>query len=91
MRNERGATKGGCDPERLGRIVPVDEGLRPGERHVVYNSRDVGGSLPEEYEAIIGRAAIWAGVGDQYLCGVVEQFERRIMRWQEDQKPEKEV
>ncbi|KAG1866532.1 hypothetical protein DFJ58DRAFT_679366 [Suillus subalutaceus] len=55
--------------------------LQPGESYTIYHSRDVLGNLPEEQALIITRSAKWVGVGDDYLCGVVERFERRLRRW----------
>ncbi|OBZ70088.1 hypothetical protein A0H81_09999 [Grifola frondosa] len=58
-----------------------EEALHPGQCYVIYNTLDLLGSLPEEYELVISRAARWAGVDDDYVCGVVERFERRLVRW----------
>ncbi|KAG2348989.1 hypothetical protein BDR05DRAFT_902854 [Suillus weaverae] len=55
--------------------------LQPGESYTIYHSRDVLGNLPEEQALIITRSAKWVGVSDDYLCGVVERFERRLRRW----------
>lgn len=35
----------------------------------------------EEYALVIGRAGRWAGVPVEYLGGVVETYERRLVRW----------
>ncbi|KAG0692073.1 hypothetical protein DFH29DRAFT_1085014 [Suillus ampliporus] len=59
----------------------TDEVLQPGESYTIYHSRDVLGNLPEEQALIIIRSAKWVGVSDDYLCGVVERFERRLRRW----------
>lgn len=63
-----------------------DEGLRPGEGYRIYNSRDVMGTLPVDYETVLGRGARWTGVDGEYLGGVVEKYERRVMRWWEGQR-----
>ncbi|KAH7914201.1 hypothetical protein BJ138DRAFT_1144338 [Hygrophoropsis aurantiaca] len=55
--------------------------LRPGESYTIYNSRDILGNLPVEYELVIGRAGRWVGVSSDYLCGVVERYEQRLVRW----------
>ena len=55
--------------------------LRPGQAHRIYNTQDILGTLPEEYELVVQRVARWAGVGDEYVCGVVERYERRLARW----------
>jgi len=57
------------------------DNLQPAESYTVYHSRDVLGNLPEEQALIITRSAKWVGVSDDYLCGVVERFERRLQRW----------
>lgn len=64
--------------------VAVDddfEVLRPGEEHAVWNSRDVLGTLPEEYRIVLDRGARWVGVEAEYLGGVIEQHERGVVRW----------
>ncbi|KAG2141777.1 uncharacterized protein EDB93DRAFT_1089085 [Suillus bovinus] len=55
--------------------------LQPGESYTIYHSRDVLGNLPEKQALIITRSAKWVGVSEDYLCGVVERFERRLRRW----------
>ncbi|KAJ6628704.1 hypothetical protein B0H10DRAFT_1988902 [Mycena sp. CBHHK59/15] len=51
--------------------------LRPGESYTMYHS----GELPDGYAAVVRRASCWAGVGTEYLCGVVGTYERRLWRW----------
>ncbi|KAJ7047279.1 hypothetical protein C8F04DRAFT_1058314 [Mycena alexandri] len=48
--------------------------LRPGAR---YTHGD-GGEMPDAYAAVVGRAAGWVGVREEYLRGVVLSYERRI-------------
>jgi len=60
--------------------------LLPGEGYRIYNSRDMLGSVPEDYAVIIRRGARWVGVEDEYLAGVLEKYERRVGRWWEVQK-----
>ncbi|KAG2156140.1 hypothetical protein DEU56DRAFT_765734 [Suillus clintonianus] len=65
--------------------------LQPGESYTIYHSRDVLGNLPEEQALIITQSAKWVGVSDDYLCGVVERFERRLRRWHyKERRREKE-
>ena len=54
--------------------------LRPGEGYRVYRSRDVCGTMAEEHRVVIMRAARWVRVPEEYLAGVVERYERRVMR-----------
>ena len=54
--------------------------LRPGEQYTIYNTQDILGSLPDDMDLVISRAAKWAGVDDAYVSGVVERFERRVVR-----------
>jgi RNA polymerase I-specific transcription initiation factor RRN7 len=63
--------------------INVDETtvLQPGESYTIYHSRDVLGNLPEEQALIVTRSAKWVGVSEDYLCEVVERFERRLRRW----------
>jgi len=60
--------------------------LQPGESYTIYHSRDVLGNLPEEQALIIRRSAKWVGVSDDYLCGVVERFDRRLRRWYDKER-----
>ncbi|KAI6163014.1 hypothetical protein EDD17DRAFT_1813860, partial [Pisolithus thermaeus] len=55
--------------------------LQPGESYTIYHSGDVLGSLPSELDVIIQRACQWAGVSSDYICSVVERYERRLVRW----------
>ncbi|TFY55318.1 hypothetical protein EVJ58_g8323 [Rhodofomes roseus] len=63
------------------RVDEDDDCLLPGEKLPIYNTFDALGSLPEEYDMVIRRAAHWCGVHDDYVAGVVERFERRLLRW----------
>lgn len=53
--------------------------LPPGKLYTIYSTSDVLGSLPADYETVVRRAALWAGVDEDYICGVVERFERRFV------------
>lgn len=55
--------------------------LRPGHAYAIYHTQDVLGALPEDYEVVVRRAARWAGVEEEYVCGVVERYEHRLARW----------
>ncbi|KZT74365.1 hypothetical protein DAEQUDRAFT_660695 [Daedalea quercina L-15889] len=58
-----------------------DDSLRPGEKFIIYNTLDSLGTLPQQYDAVIKRAAHWCGVHDDYVASVAERFERRLLRW----------
>ncbi|KAI9063267.1 hypothetical protein FKP32DRAFT_1572264 [Trametes sanguinea] len=62
------------------------EVLRPGQGYHIYNTQDILGTVPDELDAVVSRAAQWAGVDQDYVLGVVERFERRVMRWLESVK-----
>ncbi|KAI0677598.1 hypothetical protein C8Q78DRAFT_960540 [Trametes maxima] len=67
----------------------IDDGsdvLRPGQNYHIYNTQDILGTVPPDLELVVNRAAKWAGVDDDYVLGVVERFERRLMRWLETVK-----
>ncbi|EJF61215.1 hypothetical protein DICSQDRAFT_61315 [Dichomitus squalens LYAD-421 SS1] len=67
----------------------IDEGdnhLRPGEQYAIYSTQDLLGSFPADMELVFSRAAKWAGVDDNYVSGVVERFERRVLRWWDRQQ-----
>lgn len=56
----------------------------PGDMYTVYDAKDVLGNLSEDLRVITERAARWVGVECDFLCGVVERYERRLMRWWSD-------
>jgi RNA polymerase I-specific transcription initiation factor RRN7 len=60
--------------------------MLPGESYTIFNARDILGTLPEEYGLVISRAARWVGVSDEYLSGVIEKFERRVVHWWDGEK-----
>ncbi|OJT03792.1 RNA polymerase I-specific transcription initiation factor rrn7 [Trametes pubescens] len=62
------------------------DALRPGQKYPVYNTQDILGTVPEDLELVVARAASWAGVDEDYILGVVERFERRVLRWWENVK-----
>ncbi|KAF9446946.1 hypothetical protein P691DRAFT_803239 [Macrolepiota fuliginosa MF-IS2] len=60
--------------------------LRPAEDHTIWNARDVFGTLAEDYESVLKRAAKRVRTEETYLSGVVELYERRFVRWWEKEK-----
>jgi RNA polymerase I-specific transcription initiation factor RRN7 len=64
----------------------IEDVVLSGESYTIYNARDVLGTLPEEYELVISRAARWVGVPGEYLSGVIEKFERRVVHWWDGEK-----
>lgn len=55
--------------------------LRPGESYTIYHSDDILGNLVPDLDVLMERASRWAGVSCDYLCTVVERYERRLVRW----------
>jgi len=51
--------------------------LRPGEEYALCQSAE----MPDGYAAVVGRAAEWVGVREEYVRAVVESYERRLWRW----------
>ena len=64
--------------------------LRPGQAFRIYNSQDILGALPADYEKLVQRAASWAGVDEHYILGAVERYEHRLVRWWRDERKAKE-
>lgn len=62
------------------------DALRPGQNYPIYNTQDILGTVSEDLELVVARAARWAGVDEDYVLGVVERFERRVLRWWENVK-----
>lgn len=60
--------------------------LHPGLEYTIYNPQDVLGSFPDEYKMVLSRGAGRVGVSEDYLSGVIENYERRIVRWWEAEK-----
>ncbi|GBE79719.1 hypothetical protein SCP_0209200 [Sparassis crispa] len=83
------ASKAGSESEPLRRLTAPEISLdaesqlllSPAESYSIYNTQDILGTLPEQLELVIKRASSWAGLDEEYLCGVVERFERRLVRW----------
>ncbi|KAG8929496.1 hypothetical protein FRC02_005510 [Tulasnella sp. 418] len=55
----------------------------PGENHVIYNTNDILGAIPYDYETVLEAAGSWTGIGKEDVGGLVERYERRIIRWWE--------
>jgi len=68
-------------PEHRKPFSPVDKPAEPAEDIAIFNSHDILGMLPPEYELILESASQWAGSGKEDVGVLVEAFERRIMRW----------
>ncbi|CDO75565.1 hypothetical protein BN946_scf184858.g5 [Trametes cinnabarina] len=69
--------------------VPFDDrpdGLKPGQDYHIYNAQDILGTVPKDLELVVACAAQWSGVDRDYVLGVVERFERRVLRWLESVK-----
>jgi len=64
----------------------AEDAVYPGQSYTIFSALDLLGTLPEEYELVVSRASRWAGVPGQYLSSVVENFERRVVRWWEGEK-----
>jgi RNA polymerase I-specific transcription initiation factor RRN7 len=69
-------------------LPSISSDLRSGQSYRIYHSSDVSGILPEDYQLIIRRVSKWTGVDERYVCGVVERFERRLVRWWHNTKKE---
>lgn len=63
---------------QLGAMMAERGGLRTGEGYRMYSSGDKYGTLPRDYEVVIGRGARFVGVRVEILNGVVETYERRL-------------
>ncbi|KAF9569285.1 hypothetical protein CPC08DRAFT_623499 [Agrocybe pediades] len=67
--------------EERGRTrVEEGTGVRPGVSYKIWNSRDVDGVGAVEIEEVIRRGSVVGGISVEYLGGVIEMFERRLMR-----------
>lgn len=60
--------------------------LEPGEMYTIYDAKDVLGNLSGDLKMIVERSARWAGVDCDFVCGVVERYERRLVRWWNDRR-----
>ncbi|KAG9018840.1 hypothetical protein FRB90_009127 [Tulasnella sp. 427] len=55
--------------------------LLPAAQYTVYNSHDILGSLPYDYEVILEVASKWVGVGKEDVAALVDTYERRLLKW----------
>lgn len=60
--------------------------LAPGEMYTIYDAKDVLGNLSDDLKTVIERSARWAGVDCDFVCGIVERYERRLVRWWNDRR-----
>ncbi|KAJ4001064.1 hypothetical protein F5050DRAFT_1561410 [Lentinula boryana] len=56
---------------------PSNTFMAPGEKHTIFHSRDVFGSVPKEYEMLVRRGSNLVGIPEDYIDGLVEKYERR--------------
>ncbi|KAJ3882909.1 hypothetical protein F5051DRAFT_318721 [Lentinula edodes] len=63
---------------------PSNTFMMPGEEYTIFHSRDIFGSVPEEYEMLVRRGSNLVGIPEDYIDSLVEKYERRKL-WQ---KPE---
>lgn len=63
--------------------------LEPGEMYTIYDAKDVLGNLSGEVKMLVEKSAQWAGVDCDFVCGVVERYERRLVRWWHDKGHER--
>ena len=61
----------------------LKKGMKRGTSHAIYSGGDVGGWIPKEYEMIIRRGARWVSVSEEYMSGVIEEYEKR---WRKKQR-----
>ncbi|KAF8556951.1 hypothetical protein OG21DRAFT_424311 [Imleria badia] len=55
--------------------------LEPGEMYTIYDAQDVLGNLSGEVKMMVEKSARWAGIDCDFMCGVVERYEGRVVRW----------
>lgn len=65
--------------------------LHTGQSYAVYSSSDILGTVPEDFEVIVLRAACWTGVDEEFIFSVVENLERRFVRWWNSVEQERSV
>lgn len=58
----------------------------PGEMYTIYDAKDVLGNLSGDLKMIVERSARWTGIDCDFICRVVERYERRLMRWWSDHR-----
>lgn len=67
--------------DRLNPTLVGEGGQPPGSKYKVYHALDMFGTLPAEYQMMLDQGAKWIGVEEGYLSGIVERYERRLIRW----------
>ncbi|KAG8218582.1 hypothetical protein J3R82DRAFT_4223 [Butyriboletus roseoflavus] len=60
--------------------------LEPGDMYTIYDAKDVLGNLCGDLGMVVEKSARWAGTDCDFVCGVVERYERRLVRWWHGQK-----
>lgn len=55
--------------------------LEPGEMYTIYDAKDVLGNLCGDLKMVVEKSARWAGTDCDFVCEVVERYERRLVRW----------
>jgi RNA polymerase I-specific transcription initiation factor RRN7 len=58
----------------------TSEELEPGQEYKVYDALDVYGEIEGELEIVVRRAAEWVKVDVEDIFGVLEMFERRVVK-----------
>lgn len=85
MKHERSGLRGrGLPPTRKNDGDMDMDILEPGEMYTIYDTKDVLGNLSGDLNMIVDRSARWAGTEGDFVCGVVERYERRLARWWHD-------
>jgi len=74
------------EPPGTGLAEEEDAPLLPGQDIKVFNSSDILGCLPPDYEVVLELGGYWAGVGKEAVAMLVERFERRLGRWVDQRK-----
>jgi hypothetical protein len=64
--------------------------ILPGQRHHIFHSSDIMGSLPPQFDIALDTAAKWTGIGREDVAAMVETFERRLHKWANVIEREKE-
>ncbi|KAJ3856373.1 hypothetical protein EV368DRAFT_32543 [Lentinula lateritia] len=63
---------------------PSNTFMMPGEKYTIFHSRDIFGSVPEEYEMLVRRGSNLVGIPEDYIDSLVEKYERRKL-WQKSE------
>ncbi len=82
-----------CDSsqgERGFTSTATPERILPGQRHHIFHSSDILGSLAPQFAIVLDTAAKWIGLGREDVAAMVETFERRLYKWANVIEREKE-